>query len=368
MMKTLFDITTLNGMTLNNRFVRSATAEGMANDDLTASPRLIELMVELAKGGVGLIITGLTGVTKDGSGSALSLAIYNDTYISGLAQMTNAVHDVKGKIMIQLVHSGVQGNSQVSGEQLLGPSVFPAIRGEGPPSSAMTQADIQRVVKAFGEAGRRAKQAGFDGIQIHGAHGYLISEFLSPHFNQRTDAYGGSLKNRARFAMEVYQSVRDAVGADYPVLIKLNSDDFLEGGLTTDEVLQVAAMLEAQGIDAIELSGGTTMAMLKGNPNASWGRVEKTEVYYRDAIQRLRERVSVPLILVGGIRSYETAEQLVQDGLTDYIALSRPLIREPNLINRWQSGDTRKSECVSDNACLGPLMQGKGVQCVHVGK
>jgi 2,4-dienoyl-CoA reductase-like NADH-dependent reductase (Old Yellow Enzyme family) len=152
------------------------------------------------------------------------------------------------------------------------------------------------------------------------------------------------------------------------VAIKLNSDDFLDGGLTTDGMLHVAAMLEAEGIDAIELSGGTTMALLQGNPNASWGRVGKQEVYYRDAIQRLRKQVRVPLILVSGIRSYEDADQLVQDGVTDYIALSRPLIREPHLINRWKSGDTRKAECISDNACLGPLMQGKGIQCIHVKK
>jgi 2,4-dienoyl-CoA reductase-like NADH-dependent reductase (Old Yellow Enzyme family) len=367
-MKTLFDTTTINGMTLNNRFVRSATYEGMANPDLTASPRLIECMVELAKGGVGLIITGLTGVTKDGSGPALSLAIYSDEFTPGLTKMTNAVHDANGVIMVQLAHGGAQGDPDVSGEPLISPSAYPAIRGKGPPSRAMTQADIQRVVAGFGDAGRRAKQAGFDGIQLHGAHGYLISEFLSPHFNKRNDAYGGSIENRVRFALEVYQSVRDAVGEDYPIAIKLNSDDFLDDGLTTDDMLQVAAMLETQGIDAIELSGGTSMALFQGNPNASWGRVGKQEVYYRDAIQRLRKQVSVPLILVGGIRSYEDAEQLVQDGVTDYLALSRPLIREPHLINRWKSGDTRKAECVSELACMGPLSQGKGIQCVHVKK
>ena len=367
-MTNLFDQTTINGMTLPNRFVRSATWEGMANDDLTASQRLIDLMVELAEGGVGLIITGLTAVTKDGTGTPWGLGIYNDTYIPDLTKMTDAVHESNGKIMAQIAHHGVQGNPQVSGTQLIGPSVFPAIGGEGPASRAMTDADIQRIVKAFGEAGYRSKQAGFDGIQLHGAHGYLLSEFLSPHFNKRTDEYGGSLENRSRFVLEVYQSIRDAVGSDYPVTIKLNSEDFLEHGLTVEEMLQVASMLEKQGIDAIELSGGTTMAILTGNPNASWGRVEKTEVYYREAIRLLRERVKVPLILVGGIRSYEIAEKLVKDGHTDYIAICRPLIREPNLINRWKSGDTRKSECVSDNACIMQAIEGKGVQCVHIKK
>jgi len=365
-MTDLFEQTTINGMTLDNRFVRSATWEGMANNDLTVSPRLIDLMVELSEGGVGLIITGLTSVTKDGTGTPWALGIYNDTYIPGLTKMTEAVHESNGKIMVQLAHHGVQGNPQITGEQLIGPSVIPAISGEGPACRAMIDADIQRIVKAFGEAGYRAKQAGFDGIQLHGAHGYLLCEFLSPYFNKRTDEYGGSIENRARFVLEVYQSVRDAVGSDYPITIKLNSEDFLENGLTVDEMLQVASMLETQGIDAIELSGGTTMALLIGNPNASWGRVEKTEVYYREAIKRLRGEVGVPLILVGGIRSYEVAEQLVKDGLTDYIALSRPLIREPNLINRWKSGDTRKSECISDNACIMVGMEGKGIQCVHI--
>ena len=186
-MVSLFDTTAINGMTLANRFVRSATYEGMANDDLTVSPRLINCMVDLAEGGVGLITTGLTAVTKDGIGAAKSLAIYDNSFIPGLTQMTRAVHDAQGKIMVQLVHGGVQGAAQVTGEQLLGPSVFPAIAGEDPASRAATQADITRIIKAFGRAGQRAQQAGFDGIQLHGAHGYLISEFLSPHFNHRTD-------------------------------------------------------------------------------------------------------------------------------------------------------------------------------------
>jgi 2,4-dienoyl-CoA reductase-like NADH-dependent reductase (Old Yellow Enzyme family) len=367
-MTELFDQSKINNMTLSNRFVRSATWEGMANDDYTASSRLTELMVELAKGGVGLIITGLASVTMDGMGTPWSLAIYDDTYIPSLKQMTEAVHKANGKIMIQLAHHGVQGNPQITGEKLLGPSVTPAIGGEGPASRSMTKDDIQRIVKAFGEAGKRARKAGFDGIQLHGAHGYLLSEFLSPYFNKRDDEYGGSIENRARLVLEIYKSVRNAVGAGFPVTIKLNSEDFLENGLTVDEMLKVASMLEKQGIDAIELSGGTTMAILTGNPNASWGRVEQKEVYYRDAIQLLRKKVKVPLILVGGIRSYETAKQLVSDGYTDYIALSRPLIREPDLVNRWKSGDKRRSECNSDNACIMEGMQGKGVQCVHVKK
>jgi 2,4-dienoyl-CoA reductase-like NADH-dependent reductase (Old Yellow Enzyme family) len=339
----------------------------MANDDLTVSQRLIDLMVELAEGGVGLIITGLATVTMDGRVIPWMLGIHNDDCIPGLTQMTHAVHDVGGKIVAQIAHGGAQGNPALTGE-LLGPSVIPAVGSEEAACRAMTIEDIHRIVKAFGEAGRRAKQAGFDGVQLHGAHGYLISEFLSPFFNKRTDAYGGSLKNRARFVLDTYHRVRDAVGTNYPVTIKLNSEDFLEGGLTLDEMLQVASWLETAGIDAIELSGGTSWAIRSGNPNASFARVEKTDLYYRDAALRYKDAIQVPLMLVGGIRSYEVAKQLVEDELTDYIALSRPLIREPSLINRWKSGDVQPSACVSDNACTVPLFAGKGIHCVHLKK
>jgi 2,4-dienoyl-CoA reductase-like NADH-dependent reductase (Old Yellow Enzyme family) len=356
-------------MTLANRFVRSATWEGMANDDLTVSQRLIDLMVALAEGGVGLIITSVATVTKDGTAAPWMLGIHTDDHIPGLTQMTQAVHDVGGKIMVQIAHAGAQGVPALTGEQLLGPSAIPTFyAGEGGTCRAMTTADILRVVEAFGEAGRRAKQAGFDGVQLHGAHGYLLTEFLSPFFNKRTDTYGGSLENRARIVLDAYHRVRDAVGANYPVTIKLNSEDFLEGGMTVEEMLQVASWLESEGIDAIEVSGGTSWALRSGNPNASHARVEKSDLYYRDAALRYKDAIRVPLMLVGGIRSYDVAKLLVEDGLTDYIALSRPLIREPDIVNRWQSGDTRPSACTSDNACFVPGREGKGIQCVHLKK
>ena len=268
-MVSLFDTTTINGMTLANRFVRSATYEGMANADLTVSQRLNDLMVALAKGGIGLIITGLAPVTKDGQNMPWQIGIHSDDFIPGLTQMTEAVHDVGGKIVIQIAHGGAQGNPELTGE-LLGPSVIPAVSGEGAACRAMTTAEIHRVVEAFGEAGRRAKQAGFDGVQLHGAHGFLLSEFLSPFFNKRTDQYGGSLENRARIVLDAYHRVRTAVGTNYPVMIKLNSEDFLEDGLTLEEMLQVASWLETEGIDAIEVSGGTSWAIRRGNPNASY--------------------------------------------------------------------------------------------------
>jgi 2,4-dienoyl-CoA reductase-like NADH-dependent reductase (Old Yellow Enzyme family) len=235
----------------------------------------------------------------------------------------------------------------------------------------MTTEEVSATVRAFGQAAARAKEAGFDGVQLHAAHGYLLSEFLSPFFNKRDDEYGGSIDNRARIVLDAVRNVRAAVGDEFPVLVKINSTDMLEGGFTIEDMLQIAAMLESAGVDAIELSGGTSLALYLGNPNISWARVypldtADKEAYYREAAKLYREKILIPLMLVGGIRSFEVAEQLVEEGTTDYVSLCRPLIREPNLINRWEAGDTRRSECISDNGCIGALVAGEGAHCVHV--
>jgi 2,4-dienoyl-CoA reductase-like NADH-dependent reductase (Old Yellow Enzyme family) len=287
-----------------------------------------------------------------------------DAYLSGLKEMTDAVHRAKGKIVLQIAHGGCYSATQLTGREALAPSAnesdaFPRCR-------EMTLAEIGQVIAAFGESALLAKKAGFDGVQIHVAQGYLLSQFLSPFFNKRRDAYGGSIENRARIVLETLQSVRNAVGSGFPVLVKINSEDFVEGGLTVDEMLYVAALMERSGIDANEMSGGTVYA--SGAFSAiRMGAINtpEKEVYYRQAAERYKATIGVPLLLVGGIRSFEVAEKLVNDGLTDYISLSRPLIREPALINRWKSGDLRKATCISDNACFGPATKGEGLYCVR---
>ena len=208
-----------------------------------------------------------------------------------------------------------------------------------------------QIAAAFGDCAERAKAAGFDGVQIHAAHGYLLSQFLSPYYNKRTDQYGGSIENRARIVIETLHSIRKAVGAEYPVLIKLNAEDFLQGGFTMEEMLQVASLLEQAGIDAIEMSGGTIAsgALMPIRPGI---REREKEVFYREAAIRFKEKIGVPLLLVGGIRSFEVCEELVEKGCADYLSLSRPLICESNLIERWKSGDSAKSACLSCNGCL----------------
>ena len=360
-MSKLFEPSEINGMKLENRFVRSATWEGMAAEDGSCTPKLINLMADLARGGVGLIISSHTYVQKNGQAGNGQLGIHNDDLIPGLQKMTAAVHTQRGKIICQLAHAGFFANAKLTGLTPIAPSNVEGIAKS--PRKEMTQEDIQRVIEAFAASAARAKSAGFDGVQIHGAHGYLISEFISPMFNHRTDSYGGSIKNRARLALEVLHAIREKVGGNFPVLIKLNCKEFTDGGLQPDEFVQVGKMLADAGIDAIEVSGGLPINP-KNRPSQLGINTEEKEAYFQQEAKALRKQTHIPIILVGGNRSFHVAERLLNEEVADYISMARPLIREPHLINRWRAGDLTKSACVSDNRCFQPAIEGKGIYCV----
>lgn len=360
-MSILFEPTEINGMKLSNRFVRSATWEGMAADDGSCTPRLTGLMASLAKGGVGLIISSHAYVLQKGQAGPWQLGIYKDELVPGLQDMTAAVHDNGGKIVMQLAHGGYYSHPKLIGQTPKGPSKAESMSKS--PRDEMSETDILNVISAFESAAQRAKAAGFDGVQIHSAHGYLLSQFLSPAFNQRPDKYGGSIQNRASVHIAVLQGVRRAVGDDYPILIKMNCQDFIDNGLTAEDSLEVAKMLAAEGIDAIELSGGI-LSSPKLSPSRLGIKTEDQEAYFREDARKFKSQLDIPLILVGGNRSFTVAEGLVQDGVADYISMSRPFIREPDLINRWKSGNLAKASCVSDNMCFGPASKGLGIYCV----
>lgn len=361
-MSKLFESTSINNMVLANRFIRSATWEGMASDDGSSTPELIELSAQLARGGIGLIITGHAYVSREGQAGPWQLGVCSDGHIPRLTEMTKTIHAIGGKIAMQLAHAGVLAASRLSGLEPIGPSV--AETGSGPVGREMTRDDIEAVTEAFARAAVRARKAGFDAVQIHAAHGYLLSQFLSPFFNKRKDEYGGGLENRARLAVQVFKAIRKAVGPDFPVFIKLNSEDFLPAGLTVEDMLQAAAMLEENGIDAIEMSGGTFLSGKNYPSRRAKPSPAEPEAYYETTARRYKEKIRTPLMLVGGIRTFETAEKLVTEGLADYISLSRPLIREPNLVNRWKSEDRRPASCLSDSLCFKPALEGQGISCV----
>jgi 2,4-dienoyl-CoA reductase-like NADH-dependent reductase (Old Yellow Enzyme family) len=340
-MSELFEKTEINGMSLSNRFIRSATWDGAATDEGACTPKMMDLIARLADGGIGLIITGHAFVQESGKHQPWQLGIHNDGLIPGLQAMTDKVHEKDGKIVLQLGYGG--GYLSKS-----------RIRG-------MNGHVMEEVARSFGMAAVRAKVSGFDGVQILAAHGFLLSQFLCPRYNDRTDAYGGSIENRARALMEVLGSVRGRVGYDYPVLVKLNSQDFIEDGLSLEDALRVGVMLEEGGIDAIEVSGG-----LLNNPNLMREKIlaEADEAYFCGPARAFKEKVHVPLILVGGIRSYNVANRLLDDGVADYFSMCRPFIREPDLIHRWKMGDLRRAACISCNNCIEQAKKGEGIVCM----
>jgi 2,4-dienoyl-CoA reductase-like NADH-dependent reductase (Old Yellow Enzyme family) len=307
----VFDITDLCGIRLGNRFIRSATYEALAAEDGSCTQKLTSVIARLAAGQVGLIITGHAFVRPEGQAGPFQLGIFDDSSIEGLRTMSDAVHDKGGRIIIQLSHAGNYASPLLTDERPLVPSYVEGVTKKS--SREMTPKDILHVVKSFGEAGLRARKAGFDGVQIHAAHGYLLSQFLSPLFNRRSDEYGGPIENRSRIILEVLKSVKLAAGGDFPVFIKMNCRDFQDGGLDLSDSLSLGRILQEGGIGAIELSGGTFAAGKKG-PIRRGIHSENREAYFREEARSFKENLDVPLILVGGIRSYGIAERLIREG------------------------------------------------------
>lgn len=360
-MRGVFDKTEINGMTLKNRLVRSATWEGMCEDDGRPTKKLINCYKDLARGGIGLIITGYTFVRPDGKQLPFKMGIHTDDFAADMKKMVKTVHDEGGNICVQLVHAGGQTTSEAAGRRPLAPSAVKVDQFPEMPSE-MTRRDIKEIIAAFGEGARRAEEYGFDAVQLHAAHGYLINQFLSPLTNRRTDEYGGSIENRCRFLMDVYQEVRTVVGNDFPVMVKLNGSDNLEGGLEIDDAVKAAKFLDDAGIDAIEVSGGTPAS---GDGGAVREKIERPEqeAYNLSLAGKIKEAVSCPVMSVGGYRSYDVVEKSIRDDV-DYVSLARPLIREPGLPLRWRRGDRSPAKCISCNSCFGPGLKEGGIYCV----
>ena len=359
---TLFTPAAMGNLTLANRIVRSATWEGMCTPQGEPTEKLNQCYRDLARGGVGLIISGYTYVSPEGQQLPGKMGIYTDTFKDAFCALTDAVHQEGGKIAIQLVHAGGQANSKTTGTPTVAPSAFKADQfGEMP--QELSPEDIQRIIKAFGDAAARAKAWGFDAVQLHGAHGYLINQFLSPLTNQRTDEWGGSLENRCRFLEAVYKVVRAQVGDDYPVFIKLNAADHVEGGLSEADGLAVAKRLSDLGMDAIEVSSGTPASGAMGPARPKINAPEK-EAYNMDLARAVKAQVSCPVIAVGGFRSCAVAQAAVQEKGVDFIALSRPLIAEPDLPRRWEADADYTAFCISCSKCFMPGLRKGGIACV----
>lgn len=352
----LFTPVSIGPVVVPNRFVRSATHDYMADDDGAITDRQLNLFSALAEGEVGLIISGHAFVDPCGKASPRQIGIHEDGMVPGLARLAAAVHRFPSRIFVQLAHAGRQTKEKVCGGPPIAPSsVFEPVYKVLP--REMTEEQIAKTIDDFVRAGRRAREAGFDGVQVHAAHGYLLSSFLSPHTNRRSDAWGGPLPNRARIISEIIRGIKAAAGADFPVAIKLNSSDLMPGGLDIETAVEAARQFESDGLDAVEVSGGTSEAGL----GSMWPgvRPEEEEGYFVDSAARVKAAVPIPVFGLGGLRTFRAMEKMVLTGRVDLISMSRPFIREPGLIRKFREGTIRKSECISCNKCLNP----RGISC-----
>lgn len=354
----------IGSLEIPNRIVRAGTSETLADERGAVTAELIDIYSALADGGVGLIITGHMYCERRGQYARRQTGIYEDDLIGGLQRLTGAVHRRGGRVFAQLAHAG--GQSRVD-------SVAPWAPSEG--ANALTgrdirggtEAEIEDAIAAFARGARRAVDAGFDGIHIHAANGYLVSEFSSPLTNRRTDQWGGSAAQRDRLAMEVVAAVRRAVPADLPVTMKLGVVDAVPGGLGLQESLDRAERLVGLGLDGLEVSCNVMRAATDSahqyvavGPRRSVGDLlihrvlfpSADEAYFLPWAQAVRSRVDTAIILVGGLRRVETMETLVRKGQTDFVALARPLIREPDLVAQMRNGRTGQVACTSCNLCL----------------
>ncbi len=363
-MNSLFQASSIKSLNLANRSVRSATWSGVGDDKGYLTDRAIELYSELAAGGVGLVVTGFQYVLPNGVAMIYQVGNYDESQVAGLSRLARAIHEAGSKVVVQLVHAGARANPKFFAEpaELWAPSTY-TDEYTGNTAREMTVTEIAQTVEAYAAAASRCKRAGIDGVQFHGAHGYGINQFLAAATNRRGDAYGGEISSRYRYLGEVLEAVRGAVGDDYPVLIKLSGKDFVEGGLSTEESLYVARRLEEDRLDAIEVSGGNRAAPNGMTPSRLKIRKPEDEAYLLEIAARFKGTVKLPVITVGGFRSPEIVDAALSQGKADYVAMCRPFIREPGLVNRWKSGDLKKATCISCNGCFEAGTEGNGVYC-----
>ena len=355
-MSILFEPYRIRGLSLRNRFMRSATTSYWADDEGVVKDTHVRLYRGLARGGVGLIVKGHLYVADNGKAHTGMAGISSDRHIPMLRRLTDAVHEQGGRIVAQINHAGV-----VHQPDRAGPSAYSE---DGWTAREMTVDEIEAAIEAYGDAAERAMQAGFDSVQIHGAHGYLVSQFLSRLVNRRTDRWGGSLKNRMRFLTEVYDEVRGRVGNE-PVLIKMNCDDFSPDGFTVDDSVKISVVIAERGIDLIEVSGGRRRQEAL-RVRARHGDPALADLAFAGHASKIREATRpTPMALVYGFRKLETMRKAVDMGLTDMVSMSRPFIREPDLVRRLQSGQ-REISCIRCDACSGSDVFGKTMLRCHL--
>jgi 2,4-dienoyl-CoA reductase-like NADH-dependent reductase (Old Yellow Enzyme family) len=393
-MSTLFEPKSIGKISVKNCFVHSATYECMADSKGKVTDKLINRYRRLARGGVGLIIPGYCFVMPNGKSANYQTGIHNDAMIDGLKELVDTVHNEGSKITIQLMHSGRQTSKETIGQTQIAPSkghmdtIYMAKPRE------MTEDEIQMVIDAFGKAAARAKISGADGVQVHAAHGYLINQFLSPFFNRRNDIWGGSDENRFKFIKEVILEIKKNISDKMILLVKLNTQDFTpKKGITLQLAKKYSEWLSELPIDGLELSCGTLsysmFNMVRGDVPTNelvsafplWrkiignfmlkkmeGKFNLEEGYNIEAAKLIKPAIGkIQLMVVGGMRRIDHMEEVIEKGYADLISMSRPFIREPNIVNKFKEGTADKVACVSCNKCLAGVVNNLPVACYNKG-
>jgi len=384
-MSVLFSPGNIGSLALANRMIRTASHEGLADSRGRPTPEQSAFYRGFVEGGIGLVITGYAGIMQAGKSALYHMTMIDaDELVPHHQTMVDQIHKIGGKIVLQIAHCGRQTWSLATGSPLLAPSAIPCGFYREMPKE-MTEEDIEEVIEGFGRAARRAKEAGYDGVEIHGAHGYLLSTFLSRHANKRTDRWGGNEENRFRIVGATLKKVRASVGRDYPILIKLNTYERAPLGIKPAECIRFSQMVAAtHACDAIELSCGTNeggFIMARGQfptdaifefmrPYCDYHPLIKFfmkhavvpfvklkqppfhEGYNLATAAKVKEKVSLPVITVGGMRSKTLMENALKSKKTDFVSMARPLILEPDLPNRFKTGASETALCDNCNQCV----------------
>ena len=332
--KKLFEPGRIGGLTIRNRAVMSPMGTDLADIRGNATPRLIAYYTERAKGGIGLIINEYTGVDDvDSIPTQHNLRMAQDYNVQEAEELTRSVHAYGAKIFAQLHHGGATSKSAFTGRQNLSPSGVPMAPGGEVPRE-MTLEDIKRVQEKFIAAAIRCKKAGYDGVELHGAHSYLIAQFFSKYYNRRTDAYGGSLENRCRFIDEIIAGIRAKLGR-YPISVRICGDEMTDepGFLTLEDGLEIGRHLEVQGIDCINISNGSSW-----NGNANCEPFSYTPGWKKHVAKAFKEALSIPVIATNTIKDPDFAESLLEEGVSDFVALGRSQFADPEFMNKAKAG------------------------------
>ena len=327
-MKNIFDEMSLNNLKLKNRIFRSATWIALADDEGNLTEKIFETYREIAKGGVAAIITGITTISPHDAYLDGIVNFSDDKFISQHKKFTDMIHDYDCKIFMQ--------TALVDSVFYIGKKLFQI------PINQLTNAHIKEFINLFKNAAIRAKSAGYDGIQLHVAHNFFLSKFISPLYNNRIDEYGGNPENRAKVLGKILDEIRSVLGKNFCVIAKINCDDFIDGGLNINECIIACKIMKNHGIDAIEISGNYTSREARSGAN---------EGYFQKYAAEIKKFVEIPIILVGGHRSIENMNKILFKTDIEFLSLSRALIREPAIINRWKSGNLKPSECIGCNSC-----------------